>query len=128
MMNGIPLGIRSASLASMVWTVLCMRAPRGSAVLRVSERVEAFLRREMHVGDGNAQAPAHAKAHGGDDDVIRLHVVHAKAAHEIQTPLDTRKALVQFIGARQVVNKPETLDRVAPDIETYGPPRAQDVP
>src|SRR5882672_1816186 len=118
MMNGMPVGIRLASFSSMVWTVLCMRAPRGSAVLRASERVEALLRREMHVRDRNALAPAHAKAHGGDDDMIRLDVIHAETAHEVQTPLDTGKALVQLLGAWQVINQREHLDRVGADIET----------
>src|SRR5882724_192131 len=120
-MNGMPLGMRSASLSSIVWTVLCMRALLAvPGVLRASERVEALLRRKVHVRDGDSLAPAHAKAHGGDDNAVGLHVVHAEAAHEIQAALDTGKAVEQLFGARQVIHQREYLDRIGPDIETEG--------
>ena len=86
------------------------------------EWVPGLIRRDLHIADVGAQAPANTCTHRRQLDVVLFTVVHAYAPDKIGTAINSREPLKQALHTGQVINQRKHLGRVAAPVKSQGWP------
>src|SRR5215471_19336708 len=82
-----------------------------------SERVPGGRWRELQVADIGAESEAYARTNRHHDNIVRRQRGHAEPPDEIGRAIDAPEALIDRVGARQIVNEHHGAGAFAASVE-----------